>query len=149
VKNFSRPTLQAMVLAESVHVDHATGRLWIAGPFDVMRYDEAAAKAGAPFTMGYVYLALTGIRGPTSICLRLVRIDGPADETAIAEFPRDVICADPLTTLRMTRKLDPLPPIKPGDYSIDLLHEGEILGSARVRVLQNERQGSSVMPSWR
>jgi hypothetical protein len=146
-----KPTLQAMVLADHVYRDASTGKFIIAGTFsalfqgqqkplpqDSTRSSEIAGprqtfanppgKAGSP----YLYLALTGVHGRVSLGLRYINL---ADSSVLIEGQIDITSADPVA---ITEHSFPLPmlPISPGQFSLDILYEGEILGSWRVTVKQ-------------
>jgi hypothetical protein len=79
-----------------------------------------------------VYLSLVEARGRVPLVLRLVDL---ADSRTICQWPFCVACPDPLIQIECCARLPALPPIGLGNYSIDLLHDGEILGSCRLRIL--------------
>jgi hypothetical protein len=147
-----KPVLQAMVLADHVYRDAGTGKfliigtfgtLWrrkrreaapetearieteIEGPVRYMRADEVS-QVGSP----YLYIALTGVHGITPLALKCVNL---ADSSVVLEGDVNVNAKDPLALAEFSL---PLPPFDmgPGTYSLDLLHEGEILGSWRISV---------------
>ena len=140
-----------MVLADHVYRDAATGKFIIAGTFSALfqgqqkplpqdpsrpseitgprqTFTNPPGKAGSP----YLYLALTGVHGRVSLGMRYINL---ADSSALFEGQIDITSADPVA---ITEHSFPLPmlPISPGQFSLDLLYEGEILGSWRVTVKQ-------------
>jgi len=84
--------------------------------------------SGSPF----LYLALTGIHGKTSLSIRFLNL---ADGAAIFDAVLDVASADPVAMAEYCVPMPPLPCSKPGTYSLDLLHSGEILGSWRIQAV--------------
>lgn len=84
--------------------------------------------SGSPF----LYLALTGIHGKTSLAIRFLNL---ADGAAIFDAVLDVASADPVAMAEYCVPMPPLPCSKPGTYSLDLLHAGEILGSWRIQAV--------------
>jgi hypothetical protein len=146
-----KPTLQAMVLADHVYRDASTGKFIIAGTFSALfqgqqkpvpqdptrpseiagprqTFANPAGKAGSP----YLYLALTGVHGHVSLGMRYINL---ADSSVLIEGQIDITAADPVAITEHSFPL-PLLPISPGQFSLDLLYEGEILGSWRVTVKQ-------------
>jgi len=84
--------------------------------------------SGSPF----LYLALTGIHGKTSLSIRFLNL---ADGAAIFDAVLDVASTDPVAMAEYCVPMPPLPCSKPGTYSLDLLHSGEILGSWRIQAV--------------
>ncbi len=145
-----KPVLQAMVLADHIYRDADTGKFLIIGTFgnffvrpapqqppaepdpDIEGKQRTAApadvsQAGSP----YLYLALTGIHGKQALQLQFVAL---GDSSVSLKGEIEVESGDPLLLVEFSVPLPPLLPLikKPGAYSLDLLHEGEILGSWRV-----------------
>jgi hypothetical protein len=74
------------------------------------------------------------LHGTVALSLRYVDL---SDFTVLFEGKLDVASADPLALAEFSVPLPPLPvrlPLKPGQYSLDILHDGEILGAWRVGV---------------
>ena len=84
--------------------------------------------SGSPF----LYLALTGIHGKTSLSIRFLNL---SDGAAIFDAVLDVASTDPVAMAEYCVPMPPLPCSKPGTYSLDLLHSGEILGSWRIQAV--------------
>jgi hypothetical protein len=142
-----KPVLQAMVLADHVYRDAASGKYIIAGTFGVIWQGEqklaptpadsqvagerqtftgTIGRAGSP----YLYLALSDVHGRVPLKLRYINL---ADSSVLIEGQIEVVSSDPLSMVEAAIGL-PLLPIVPGIFSLDLLFEGEILGSWRVTV---------------
>ena len=146
-----KPTLQAMVLADHVYRDAGTGKFIIAGTFSALcqgqqkplpqqpdrpseitgprqTFANPPGKAGSP----YLYLALTGVHGHVSLGLRYINL---ADSSVLMEGQIDITSIDPVAMTEHSFAL-PMLPLSVGQFSLDLLYEGEILGSWRVTVKQ-------------
>ena len=138
-----------MVLADHVYRDASSGKFIIAGTFSALflgqhkplpqdptrpsevtgprqTYANPPGQAGSPF----LYLALTGVHTRVSLGMRYINL---ADSSVLIDGQIDITAADPVA---ITEHSFPLPmlPISPGQFSLDLLYEGEILGSWRVTV---------------
>jgi hypothetical protein len=149
-----KPVLQAMVLADHVYRDAGSGKFLIIGTFGNITLQQFRRQGGAqsapPFGNSeiegeaevvpgtavsqsgtpYLYLALTGIHGSTTIRLRYVNL---SDASVLIEGQFDLESASPVALAEFSL---PLPSLTrpPGRYSLDLLHDGEILGSWRVTI---------------
>jgi hypothetical protein len=149
-----KPVLQAMVLADHIYRDAETGKFLIIGSFGIVFVRQNAdtpqlesgkteiegetktvplssvSSAGTP----YLYLALTSVRGKTPLRLRYVDL---SDSTVSLEANFEVDSSNPLGLVELSL---PLPSLaRPlGLYSLDLLYNGEILGSWRVTVRSPE-----------
>jgi hypothetical protein len=145
-----KPLLQAMVLADHVYRDGASGKCIIAGTFSTVVIAERNVSEVAPEDRGvpseiegerkrisgvvsmagspYLYVALTEVRGTVPLRIRYVNL---GDSTVLLEGSFKITSGDPTSTAEYIFELPPLP-IAPGHFSLDLLFEGEILGSWRV-----------------
>lgn len=146
-----KPTLQAMVLADHVYRDASSGKYIIAGTFNTLwqgkqqplpddpalpneiagkgkRYANPSGVAGSP----HVYLAMTDVHRQVSLDLRYINL---ADSSVLLEAQIELKSTDPVSMVEYGFPL-PMLPISPGQFSLDLLYEGEILGSWRVAVKQ-------------
>ena len=144
-----KPVLQAMVLADHVYRDAETGKFLIIGTFGSVIIKQTAhtelesgkteiegetktvpmssvSSAGTP----YLYLALTSVHGKTPLRLRYLDL---SDSSVSLEGNIEVESNNPLALAEFSL---PLPSLvrPPGLYSLDLLYDGEILGSWRVTV---------------
>ncbi len=82
-------------------------------------------RAGSP----YAYVSLTEIRGQRSFALRYVDLN---ENTVIFTFEFKVDCRNPLETVQLSLPLPPLPVPHEGVFVLELLCEGELLGSHRI-----------------
>jgi hypothetical protein len=150
-----------MVLADHVYRDAATGKFIIAGTFSTLwqgqqeqlaqnplpqseitgehkSFAGPVTRAGSPF----LYLALTEVHGRVVLRMRYVNL---ADSNVLIEGQIDVTSPDPVSIAEYSFPL-PLLPVSPGQFSLDLLYEGEILGSWRVTVKQHTKDESGPEP---
>ncbi len=152
-----KPVLQAMVLADHVYQDRATGKFIIAGTFTRMFVGTRKAKAagdgsgnqlvsGPVTTSGspYLYLALVELSGKVPLELKYLRL---SDAKLIFSIRLVLGCDSPLKVAEYNL---PIPPLstEPGDYSLDLLCDNEILGSWRVKIdpVKDEETGVESKP---
>ena len=82
-------------------------------------------RAGSPFA----YVSLTELQGSRKFELRYVDL---AENNVLFGTAFEVSCRDPLETIQITVPLPPLPIPHEGVYVLELLCEGELLGSHRV-----------------
>jgi hypothetical protein len=85
----------------------------------------ALSVSGSP----YLYLALTGVHGKVPLTIAFVN---HADDEVIFDAVLEIMSADPVTVSEYCVPLPQLPIPRAGVYSIDLLYQGEILGSWRL-----------------
>jgi hypothetical protein len=129
-----------MVLADHAYIDKATNKAVIAGTFSrvhitqmkaipqgggVVRLTGPLTQAGSP----WLYLALFGVRGHVPLSLKFVDLE---DAKVLFDATVEVSSHDPVTVAEFILQLPSLPILKPGAYSLDLLHDGEILGQWRI-----------------
>ncbi|MBS0202334.1 MAG: hypothetical protein JSS49_05485 [Planctomycetes bacterium] len=82
-------------------------------------------RAGSP----YAYVSLTEIRGQKSFQMRYVDLK---ENHTIFAFEFKVDCRNPLETVQLTMPLPSLPVAPDGAFALELVCEGEILGSHRI-----------------
>lgn len=82
-------------------------------------------RAGSP----YAYLSMTELQGTRKFELRYVDLD---EDTVVFATHFEVSCRDPLETIQITVPLPPLPVPHEGVFVLELLCDGEMLGSHRV-----------------
>jgi hypothetical protein len=82
-------------------------------------------RAGSP----YAYVSLTEVHGSRMFQLRYMDLNHNA-EIFSTQFGVD--CRDPLETIQISLALPPLPVLDEGVFALELLCEGELLGSHRV-----------------
>jgi len=143
-----KPVLQAMVLADHVYQDRMTGKFIIAGTFASILLTESqvtpvnpsatdpgeAHRVVGPISrMGspYLYIALAEVHGEVPLDVKYVDL---SDASVLLEARIVVSALSPLLVAEYVVPLPPLPAMKIGTYSRDLLYDSEILGSWRVTV---------------
>jgi hypothetical protein len=143
--NEQKPVLQAMLIADHVYQDKATGKRIIAGIFGRLLFTskEDVAKelaqlgegnkvlggmvAGAP----HVYLSMTDLNGVYPFTLRYVSLES---DQVLFQMEFGIECNNPLDTVELSFGLPPLPSLKAGVFALELLWKDEPLGSVRVVV---------------
>lgn len=93
----------------------------------VLEIPPTGLQSGSPFA----YLSVTEVRGVTPFVLQLVCLD---DDTQLFRSDLRVECHNPLYTVELTVPLPPIAPPNAGIYALELLYNGEILGSLRIVV---------------
>ncbi|MFG0268021.1 MAG: hypothetical protein ACF8AM_23135 [Rhodopirellula sp. JB055] len=151
-----KPVLQAMVLADHVYQDRRSGKHVIAGTFTkivivpsqdaeiVEENGEQKQRLSGPVSrMGspYLYLSLTGLRNEQAFLLQLVDL---TEAKVLMEMNFKMKCSDPVQNAEAIIDMPLLPiPRKDGNYSIDLIWNGEQIGSWRITAeLMSPREGS-------
>jgi hypothetical protein len=123
------PIVLAMILADTVLFDVATGKNTIQGIYQML---EAATF---PYTHSsiVVYVVLTEGYGETTVCLRLVDMDEV--HPPIFELESVLNFADPFDVVdivfRETKVVFP----EPGEYCLQLFAAGEPLRERRLQIL--------------
>ena len=142
-----KPVLQALVLAERVYQD-VSGKKIIAGTFtgvtivpqkivdgqEVEAPDGTKARiipggthGGSPFA----YLSLTDVCEGTKLVLQFVQL---AHNRVLLGSEVSIDCHDRLATVELVIPLPMLPFQGAGDYAFEVVCEGDILGSWRIKV---------------
>jgi hypothetical protein len=151
-----KPVLNALVLADHVYRDVATGKFIICGT--IGRFNlrpppapdaiaspepEKAAEAQEPrlrqlkpheiSVVGstFAYFSLTEVRGKIPLELRYVDLN---DNSVVFLFKFEVQCHDPLADLEGAFILPPLLAPHMGTFALELLCSDEALGSRRIIV---------------
>ena len=171
------PVLQALLVADHIYQDQATGKFVICGIFGTIFFlpgndepsqkSDAASKdsgagnptapesgasgkgasgqgpqqlplnrlirAGSPSA----YVSLTEVNGQRSFELRYVDLN---ENNVIFTFEFQVECRNPLETVQMTIPLPVLPVPHEGVFALELVCEGELLGSHRILTKRQSRQ---------
>jgi hypothetical protein len=139
-----KPVLQALVLADRVYQD-VSGKKIIAGTFSGFKFSKkppvadvvgpdgqtqrrvaGGMSAGSP----YVYISLTDVCDGTAIQIQFLNLT-----KNIVLFGNDAIVlpkADRLSNVELVLPLPTLPISEAGVYALQVVCEGEILGSWRV-----------------
>jgi hypothetical protein len=140
-----KPILQALVVADRVYTDGATGKKIIAGTFNQIhkitvkstieeRPDGSKVfkvpggmQMGAPFA----YLNLTEIHNKVDLLLRYVEL---TDNKVIFQTTITVSAPSPLVNAEVVAPLPTLPVEPAGPYALEVLWNDEHLGSHRIYV---------------
>ena len=144
------PVLQAMVLADHVYQDKSSGKHVICGTFSNIRFgkrvtkdnEEGGSQVAGPITRAgspYLYIALIELGKETELEIQYVDL---SDASILFNAKLGVAGVDPLKLAEFSIPMPPLPASKPGSYSLDLLHDNEILGSWRVLVQEIREEGN-------
>jgi hypothetical protein len=149
-----KPILQALLLADHVYQDRATGKTVVAGVFDRLWIKRATPtpteatgekpgarvipvqdvqQAGSP----YAYINLREVRAGTSIELRFVGLE--SNEVFYRSNPIPIPCDDPLKGVELVIPVPRLP-MDPGTYAFEVLCEDELIGSHRIVVSEIRAQ---------
>ena len=133
-----KPVLQALLLADHVYVDHATGKRIIVGVFDFLKTPEFPTQFQRTT---FAYCAFTGIRGKIDVIFRYVDLE--SNEVLMETIPIEVRAEDPITTSDLVTEIPPLPMPHPGVYALEVHSCDELIGSLRVTVVGPEAQGDN------
>lgn len=144
-----KPVLQAILLADHVYQDVATGKYIVAGIFSSLWLAKNVPAQGGVVELGggkkvpyvggmtpgspFAYISLTGAHGPTSLVLRYVDL---LDNSVLFTIDVNFTCNDPLATIELALPLIPIPIPHAGSYALELLCGDEWLGSHRVNVTE-------------
>jgi hypothetical protein len=144
VANMPKPVLQAMVLADHVYQDRTTGKHIIAGTFTGLFFGSSKVQQAdnesdrqdvtGPITRigsPCLYIALVEVHGQVPLDLKYIDL---SDSSVLFEAQVVVAANDPVAVAEYIIPMPMLPARQAGNYSLDLLHDGEILGSWRVSV---------------
>lgn len=166
----SAPVLQALLVADQIYQDQATGKFVICGIFGTIFFhpselpaapaDSSAGNPSAGDALGpssagrrdgplppadalqqlpinrlvragspYAYVSLTEINGQQMFLLRYVDLN---ENTELFSTQFGVECRDPLETIQISLPLPALPVPHEGVFALELLCDGELLGSHRI-----------------
>ena len=140
-----KPVLQALVLAEHVYTDGDSGKKIIAGTFDHIlfkpiaeliqevelpsgekkRFIPGGMHSGSP----YAYISLTDVIEGTELTLQFVNL---TRNTVLLEKELTVNSNDRLRTVEIVAPLPALPISEAGVYALQVVCDGQILGSHRL-----------------
>jgi hypothetical protein len=148
-----KPMLQALVLADHIYQDKATGKMVVAGTFNRLNVftgqpaqpaQPAAPKPDPPEgrrKLGYrdickvgspwAYISLTELHG--TVPLQLCYVD-LSNNAVLVRVELSVKSASPLDTVEVAVQLPVLPTPHAGTYALELLSGSEPVGSHRVTV---------------
>jgi hypothetical protein len=141
--NRMRPVLQALVLAEHAYTAN-DGKKIIAGTFHGIKFSrkppvvevempdgtkqfrvQGGMHGGSP----YAYLSLTDVCENTILSLQFTFL---TKNEALFKTDIKIDCKNRLDTVEIILPLPPLPIKEPGIYALEVLSDGEIIGSSRI-----------------
>lgn len=157
-----KPVLQALVLADHVYIEQS-GKKIIVGTFNrivrkVVEVPEEACSpepvtdkvqlripGGGEMGCPWFYLSLTDVVDGTKLALQFV---SRSENEALFEMPIEVHTKDRLATIEIIGGLPPIGRIlrKAGEYALDVVWEGEILGSHRLILQVEEAEQGDAEP---
>lgn len=139
-----KPVLQAILLADHVYEDK-TGKKIICGTFNrvwlnrkgkpVQDHPTDSARkivhGGTDPGCPWAYISLTDVVREIDVTLRFMNV---STNSVLLETVIKIKCNDPLETIEIALPLPRLMAIvnEPGTFSLELLWDGEIVGSHRV-----------------
>lgn len=121
------PIVQAMLLADHIHIDPATGKRYILGTYNQLM----AGKFPNAVPRLCLFIALTEAHGPTLLRLRVVDMDEEIGTLAESTHPATMF--NPNDLYYFSINLSVTFPV-PGLYRIQLFAENELLRELRLRV---------------
>jgi hypothetical protein len=129
------PEVLALLIADHVHRDDNTGKLFILG---------TRSSIGAPALPWNhprlaIYAALTDGRGETAVQVRLVDVDEA--RPPVVEYETMVNFQDPTEDVEVGFILTDLVFPEPGDYRLQLFSGGQLLRERRFLVIPLENPG--------
>jgi hypothetical protein len=138
-----KPVLQALIVADRVYTDASSGKKIIAGTFTNFLFGtvptpertlpdgtkQKAMMGGIDSGSPYAYISITDVCDGTELLLQFVNLT-----KNLVLFGTDFVikCDDRLKTVEFIAPLPKLPITEAGTYALELVWEGEILGSWRI-----------------
>ena len=145
-----KPKVQAILLADHVYKDEFTGKYIVSGIIDTYLFNPNPTpepkrdpndipldmqRAGAP----YVYVNLTEFNGQFDFQLRYLSL---ATDQVIAAFSFQMASHDPLKTVQFALAFPSVPKVE-DTIALELLCEGEVIGSQRIVVTKLGKEAES------
>lgn len=145
-----KPILQALLVADRIYTDAATGKKIVVGIFSHLLFirkesfqAEIEKNAGQLPTMpgGYqagspfAYANLTNVHGEQAFVLRYVDLD---DDSVVFQCEIKVQSPDPISPVEIVIPLPSLPSTKAGVFALELLwNENDPMGAFRITVKEH------------
>jgi hypothetical protein len=121
-------TVQALVLADHIYRDGATGKHVVAGTFHQIAMPELPATL--PLSVG-VFIVLSGLEGDTELGLQFVEPDG---DVLLDLQGIELSVGDEIESIELGLEVPPLPLPRAGRYAMRVTLDGAVLAEAPVRV---------------
>ncbi len=132
-----RPILQALVLADQVYTDAASGKKIIAGTFNRLWAKSFPKMFSRPT---FAYICLTEVQGTVNLVLRYVDL---SESNVLMQLTLPPLSADnPLDSVELAIQVPPFPMPHEGVYAFELYAEKELIGARRIRVTKQEPKRS-------
>jgi hypothetical protein len=125
------PIVQAMLLADHIHIDPATGKRYILGTYNQLmgvRFPHIVSRLN-------LFIALTEAHGPTLLRVRVVDMDEEFGSLVESTHSANMFNPNDLYYFSLTLSVT-FP--TPGIYRIQLFAENELLRELRLRVDQRQ-----------
>jgi len=126
-----KPVVQALVLADHIYVDAATGKKVIAGAFHALWAGKFPTKLARTT---WAYICLTEVRGSVSVSLKYT--DLQTNQVLLSTSAVDIKSDNPLASHEMIVEVPPFPMPHAGTYVFEVFSGGESLGSLRLTVAE-------------
>ena len=141
-----KPVLQALLVADRVYEDKATGKRIVAGIFDKLSFQRIHQTEGVRDQGGekrlvaggtnpgspYAYISLTAIHGRQGFQIRYVYLN---EDRVLFHAEFEIECPDPLQTVQVVLPLPTLPISGAGAYALELLSDDDApIGAFRILV---------------
>jgi hypothetical protein len=139
-----KPVLQALVLADRIYIDRQTGKKVIAGTFNRILFSptppqkvvekpdgkqQTLVLGGMQLGSPWVYISLTDICNEARLTIHFLNVK---KNLVLLSTEQVVKCDDRLKTEELVLALPALPVGEPGEYALEVLCEGVILGWHRI-----------------
>jgi hypothetical protein len=121
-----RPVLQALLIADNVYTDGASGKRIIAGTFD---HFTLSRFPGQLDNWSTIYVSLTEIHKAVPLTLKYVDL---SNDHVLAEWKLRVQAPSRLASADATLRVPPLPLPHPGAYALEVFASEGLLGSLRI-----------------
>lgn len=140
-RNMTTPIVQSMLLAERVYRDESTKNFVICGVFDTYKSFVASDPGEAPSEQQsrekypkvgtpYLYICFTELYGETEVRIQYVN---RKTQEVLREWTGKVHETDPLKSVALVLPLPYLDVERDGNFGFDVLCEGHLIGSLRVK----------------
>jgi hypothetical protein len=122
------PDVLAMIIADSVHKEFGTNKIFINGTYSVI-----GARDFPHYSSLVVYAAITGGHGPTVLKMRLVDVNEERAPLYESEMPANF--PDPIVVAELVFGAHQVVFPEPGEYRLQLFAAGEPLRERRLHVV--------------
>ena len=128
--------LKALLLADQVYTDGATGKDIISGTFDCLRATEPFPTEFRAVT--HAYISITDVHTKVRLALRYVDLN--TNEVLMESDSILVESGDPLASIDFSLPVPPIPMPHEGIFAFELHADNELLGCLRITVVPTEEE---------